>query len=144
MTWVPCRYSTRTASCKDTYGKMPFFESFIQSRSETARLLVCAVVEKRTNGSAAELHEPMATKPARSRRNRWGIWLYKRSFFHRILRFFLLQQRRLRSRVPRFCHTERCLPSFFPNLTSVPLQAWAIWSRSGEVTMSWPMTACHW
>ncbi len=36
------------------------------------------------------------------------------------------------------------LPSFFPNLTSVPLQAWAIWSRSGEVTMSWPMTACHW
>ncbi len=52
--------------------------------------------------------------------------------------------RRLRSRVPRFRHTERCLPSFFPNLTSVPLQAWAIWSRSGEVTMSWPMTACHW
>ncbi len=52
--------------------------------------------------------------------------------------------RRLRSRVPRFRHTERCLPSFFPNLTSVPLQAWAIWSHSGEVTMSWPMTACHW
>ncbi len=43
-----------------------------------------------------------------------------------------------------FRHTERCLPSFFPNLTSVPLQAWAIWSRSGEVTMSWPMTAYHW
>ncbi len=40
--------------------------------------------------------------------------------------------RRLRSRVPRFRHTERCLPSFFPNLTSVPLQAWAIWSRSGK------------
>ncbi len=52
--------------------------------------------------------------------------------------------RRLRSRMPRFRHTERCLPSFFPNLTSDPLQAWAIWSRSGEVTMSWPMTACHW
>ncbi len=52
--------------------------------------------------------------------------------------------RRLRSRVPRFRHTERCLPSFFPNLTSVPLLAWAIWSHSGEVTMSWPMTACHW
>ncbi len=33
---------------------------------------------------------------------------------------------------------------FFPNLTSIPLQARAIWSRSGEVTMSWPMTACHW
>ncbi len=31
--------------------------------------------------------------------------------------------RRLRSHVPRFRHTERCLPSFFPNLTSVPLQA---------------------
>ncbi len=52
--------------------------------------------------------------------------------------------RRLRSRVPRFHHAERCLPSFFPNLISVPLQAWAIWSRSGEVTTSWPMTACHW
>ncbi len=35
-------------------------------------------------------------------------------------------------------------PVFFPNLTSVPLQVRAIWSRSGEVTMSWPMTACHW
>ncbi len=33
---------------------------------------------------------------------------------------------------------------FFSNLTSIPLQARAIWSRSGEVTMSWPMTACHW
>ncbi len=31
-----------------------------------------------------------------SRRNGWGIWLYKRSFRHRILRFFLLQRRRLR------------------------------------------------
>ncbi len=95
----PCRYSTRTASCKDVYGKMPFFLlnwSLIQSRSETARLLVRAVVEKRTNGSAAELHEPMATIPAKSRRNGRDIWLYKRSFRHRILRFFLLQRRRLR------------------------------------------------
>ncbi len=55
-----------------------------------------------------------------------------------------VSSRRLRSRVPRFRHTERGLPSFLSNLTSVPLQAWAIWSRSGEVTMSWPMTACHW
>ncbi len=31
-----------------------------------------------------------------SRRNGRGIWLYKRSFRHRILRFFLLQRRRLR------------------------------------------------
>ncbi len=31
-----------------------------------------------------------------SRRNGRGIWLYKRSFCHRILRFFLLQRRRLR------------------------------------------------
>ncbi len=30
------------------------------------------------------------------RRNGRGIWLYKRSFRHRILRFFLLQRRRLR------------------------------------------------
>ncbi len=52
--------------------------------------------------------------------------------------------RRLRSRVSRSRHTERFLPSFFSNLTSIPLQARAIWSRSGEVTMSWPMTACHW
>ncbi len=52
--------------------------------------------------------------------------------------------RRLRSRVPRFHHTESFLPSFLSNLTSVPPQAWAIWSRLGEVTMSWPMTACHW
>ncbi len=44
--------------------------------------------KKRTNGSAAELHEPMATIPARSRQNGRGIWLYKRSFRHRILRFF--------------------------------------------------------
>ncbi len=34
--------------------------------------------------------------PPNSRRNRRGIWLYKRSFRHRILRFFLLQRRRLR------------------------------------------------
>ncbi len=38
----------------------------------------------------------MATIPAKSRRNGRGIWLYKRSFRHRILRFFLLQRRRLR------------------------------------------------
>ncbi len=31
-----------------------------------------------------------------SRRNGRGIWLYERSFRHRILRFFLLQRRRLR------------------------------------------------
>ncbi len=43
--------------------------------------------KKRTNGSAAELHEPMATIPARSRQNGHGIWLYKPSFRHRILRF---------------------------------------------------------
>ncbi len=43
-----------------------------------------------------------------------------------------------------FHHTESFLPSFLSNLTSIPLQAWAIWSRLGEVTMSWPMTACHW
>ncbi len=35
-------------------------------------------------------------------------------------------------------------PVLFSNLTSIPLQEQAIWSRSGEVTMSWPMTACHW
>ncbi len=84
------RYGTSTASCKDAYGKMPFFswtEVLFNHCSETARLLVRAVVEKRTNGSAAELHEPMATIPARSHRNRRGIWLYKRSFRHRILRF---------------------------------------------------------
>ncbi len=34
--------------------------------------------------------------PLNSRRNGRGIWLYKRSFRHRILRFFLLQRRRLR------------------------------------------------
>ncbi len=39
--------------------------------------------------------------------------------------------RRLRSRVPRFHHTERFLPSFLSNLTSVPPQAWTIWSRLG-------------
>ncbi len=54
------------------------------------------------------------------------------------------RSRQLRSSVPRSHHTERFLPSFFPNLTSVPLQAREIWSRSGEVTKSWPMTACHW
>ncbi len=57
--------------------------------------------KKRTNGSAAELHEPMATIPARSRQNGRGIWLYKRSFRHRILRFLLLQRRRLRLHWPR-------------------------------------------
>ncbi len=57
--------------------------------------------KKRTNGSAAELHEPMATIPARSRQNGQGIWLYKRSFRHRILRFLLLQRRRLRLHWPR-------------------------------------------
>ncbi len=38
----------------------------------------------------------MATIPAKSRRNGRDIWLYKRSFEARILRFFLLQRRRLR------------------------------------------------
>ncbi len=38
-------------------------------------------------GRQRELHEPMATIPARSRQNGRGIWLYKRSFRHRILRF---------------------------------------------------------
>ncbi len=41
-------------------------------------------------------------------------------------------------------HREVSPVLFFSNLTSIPLQARAIWSRSGEVTMSWPMTACHW
>ncbi len=36
--------------------------------------------KKRTNGSAAELHEPMATIPARSRQNGQGIWLYSGRF----------------------------------------------------------------
>ncbi len=57
--------------------------------------------KKRTNGSAVELHEPMVTIPARSRQNGRGIWLYKRSFRHRILRFLLLQRRRLRLHWPR-------------------------------------------
>ncbi len=57
--------------------------------------------KKWTNGSAAELHKPMATIPARSRQNGQGIWLYKRSFRHRILRFLLLQRRRLRLHWPR-------------------------------------------
>ncbi len=57
--------------------------------------------KKRTNGSAAELHEPMATIPARSRQYGRGIWLYKRSFRHRILRFLLLQRRWLRLHWPK-------------------------------------------
>ncbi len=276
---------------KDAYGKKAFFLlnwSLINHAVKLHDYWFVAVVKKRTNGSAAELHEPMATIPARSCQNGRGIWLYKRSFRHRILRFLLLQRRRLRlhwprsllavdtprswtqrprsarlipfstrpsiaavpvpfaaairrfsrkflkeqigilrppvtvaraglpctpmpvtasvfllgeipcrcharwlwlsharasvsplcargslsfqssdpplapsrflpprdlwgknggrgsqrpveseltplrSRVPCFRHTERCLPSFFPNLTSVPLQAWAIWSRSGK------------
>ncbi len=51
---------------------VPFFLlnwSLIQSPSETARLLVRAVYKIRTNGSAAELHEPMATNPARACQN---------------------------------------------------------------------------
>ncbi len=81
------RYGTSTASCKDAYGKMPFFSWTEVLFNCYCLLLVRAVVEKRTNGSAAELHEPMATIPAKSRRNGRGIWLYKRSFRHRILRF---------------------------------------------------------
>ncbi len=64
--------------------------------NSTTTVLVCAVCKKRTNVSAAELYKPMVTKPARSHQNGRGIWLNKRLFRHRILRFLLLQQRRLR------------------------------------------------
>ncbi len=62
------RYDEYCVLIKTHMGKSlfsPELKSY-SSRSETARLLVRAVVKKRTNGSAAELHEPMATIPARS------------------------------------------------------------------------------
>ncbi len=50
------------------------------------------------------------------------------------------------AQIPRasFSPHREISPVLLSNLTSVPPQAWAIWSRLGEVTMSWPMTACHW
>ncbi len=67
-----------------------------------------------TIGSCSGKNEPMGRQrsctnlwrrfpadPARSRQNGRGIWLYKRSFRHRILRFLLLQRRRLHLHWPR-------------------------------------------
>ncbi len=84
---------------KDAYGKKPFFLlnwSLIQSRSETARLLVRAVVKNEPMGrqrSCTNLWRRFPPDPARSRQNGRGIWLYKRSFRHRILRLLRLKRR---------------------------------------------------
>ncbi len=51
--------------------------------------------------SCTNLWRRFPPDPARSRQNGRGIWLYKRSFRHRILRFLLLQRRRLRLHWPR-------------------------------------------
>ncbi len=58
--------------------------------------MVRAGVEKRTKGRQRSCTNLWRRYPPNSRRNGRGIWLYKRSFRHRILRFFLLQRRRLR------------------------------------------------
>ncbi len=81
---------------KDAYGKKPFFlPEVIQSRSETA-LLVRAVVKNEPMGrqrSCTNLWWRFPPDPARSCQNGRGIWLYKRSFRHRILRLLRLKRR---------------------------------------------------
>ncbi len=80
---------------KDAYGKKPFFswtEALFNHAVKLYDYWFVQCIKKWTNRSAVELHKPMAKKSARMS---GAIWLYKRPFRHRILRFLLLQQRQL-------------------------------------------------
>ncbi len=128
---VPYRYSTRTASCKDAYGKMPFF-------SWTEVLF----------NHAVKLHDYWFLwtygddTRQYSRRNGRGIWLYKRSFRHRILRFFLLQRRRLRLRWSREAYSPLTRLAVGPS--DLDLLGWSAFnapqhrSSSGPVRCRYP------
>ncbi len=90
------RYGTSTCVFIKTHMGKSLFSPELKSISITqwnCMTIGSCSGKKRTNGSAAELHEPMATIPARSRQNGRGIWLYKRSFRHRILRLLRLKRR---------------------------------------------------
>ncbi len=84
------RYGTSTASCKDAYGKMHFFswtEVLFNHAVKLHDYWLCRC--RKTNqwvGSGAARTYGDDTRQY-SRRNGRGIWLYKRSFRHRILRF---------------------------------------------------------
>ncbi len=73
VTEFPIDTFTRTALL-DAMGKLIFLRRLkpFKSCSVIALPLVCAVNQKRTNFSAAELHEPMETKPTKARQNGWG------------------------------------------------------------------------
>ncbi len=76
-----------------------------------------------------------------SRRNGRGIWLYKRSFRHRILRFFLLQRRRLRlnwSRSLLAVDTPRSRTQRPRSARLIRLQRAQHRSSSGPVRCSYP------
>ncbi len=135
----PCTPMTVTASAFPAWGnpmQMPHSLALIVLTARTSVSPLCA------RGSISFQRATLPLAPSRflPPRDLWG----KNSGAEDLSARLRASSRRLRSRVPRSRHTERFLPSFFPNLTSVPLQARAIWSRSGEVTMSWLMTACHW
>ncbi len=77
-----------------------------------------------------------------SRWNGRGIWLYKRSFRHRILRFFLLQRRRLRLRWSREAYSPLTRLAVGPS--DLDLLGWSAFnapqhrSSSGPVRCSYP------
>ncbi len=77
-----------------------------------------------------------------SRRNGRGIWLYKRSFRHRILRFFLLQRRRLRLRWSREAYSPLTRLAVGPS--DLDLLGWSAFnapqhrSSSGPVRCRYP------
>ncbi len=84
------RYGTSTASCKDAYGKClfsPELKSYLITQWNCTTIGSCRC--RKTNqwvGSGAARTYGDDTRQY-SRRNGRGIWLYKRSFRHRILRF---------------------------------------------------------
>ncbi len=82
-----------------------------------------------------------------SRRNGWGIWLYKRSFCHRILRFFLLQRRRLRLHWSREAYSLLTCLAVGPS--DLDLLGWSAFnvpqhrSSSGPVHCRYPAIISH-
>ncbi len=142
---VPYRYSTRTASCKDAYGKMPFspeLKSYLITQWNCTTIGSCRC--RKTNqwvGSGAARTYGDDTRQY-SRRNGRGIWLYKRSFRHRILRFFLLQRRRLRLRWSREAYSPLTRLAVGPS--DLDLLGWSAFnapqhrSSSGPVRCRYP------
>ncbi len=85
------RYGTSTASCKDAYGKNAFFSPELKSylitqwNCMTIGSCRCRKMNQWVGSGAARTYGDDTRQY--SRRNGRGIWLYMRSFRHRILRF---------------------------------------------------------